>query len=54
VNVCACGGKALISRLILLSPPPAAPYGLAPVAFVVSFRICPADAKTFDIILKRE
>ena len=47
VNVCACGGKTLISRLNLF--PSATCRGLTslpPMAFVASFRICPADAKT--------
>ena len=47
VTVCACGGKTLISRLNLF--PSATCRGLTslpPMAFVASFRICPADAKT--------
>ena len=37
VTVCACGGKTLISRLNLLPPPPAAPYGLAPCGICGQF-----------------
>jgi len=34
------GGVTAISRLKVVRPPPAAPYGLAPMVFAVSFRIC--------------
>jgi len=37
VTVSACGGKTLISRLILIRPPSAAPYGLAPCGICRQF-----------------
>ena len=37
VTACASGGKTLISRLNLIRPPPAAPYGLAPYGICGQF-----------------
>ena len=37
VTVSASGGKALISRINLIRPPPAAPYGLAPYGICGQF-----------------
>ena len=47
VTVCACGGKTLISRMnVSASATCRGLTSLPPMAFVASFRICPADAKT--------
>ena len=47
VNVCACGGKTLISRMnVSASATCRGLTSLPPMAFVASFRLCFADAKT--------
>ena len=37
VTAYACGGKTLISRIKVVRPPPAAPYGLAPYGICGQF-----------------
>ena len=47
VTVSASGGKTLISRINLIRPPPAAPYGLAPLWHLWPVSVsADADAET--------